>query len=336
MINLGGYDVKKNRMGTFGYLSSWAMAEDEEALSRIGWQPYHVQKGFNINDNAITATSSLNWGNNLTPATSDAEKILELMAWDTVEKEQFALGGGTPFVYRTIFITEYVARDLAKKYKSKNSLENVLIQTARRPLDERAYANFYANPGSSFDGRNYSLEQHKSKIAQEENAQTTTTPKWLSWTGKTNMQTVPVMASGKTAIVVTGDANRNKVLTVPGGGMTTVKIELPDNWDDLMKNLGYKPLNNYYIKISAINIPPNQPNVQLQTQQRTYTKNTSQANEQRRPTAEQYRKIRKEKGQSSNNQYRNSSTNTQKRPTAEQYRKMRQQSGLPVKNNSNK
>ena len=76
MINLGGYDIKKNRMGTFGYLSAWAMSEDEEASVKVGWQPYHVQKGFDINDNALTAASSLNWGNNLTPATSNPEKYL--------------------------------------------------------------------------------------------------------------------------------------------------------------------------------------------------------------------------------------------------------------------
>ena len=53
MLNLGGYDVKKNRMGTFGYLSSWAMAEDEEALSRIGWSPYHMLHGFAANDSTV-------------------------------------------------------------------------------------------------------------------------------------------------------------------------------------------------------------------------------------------------------------------------------------------
>lgn len=329
MINLGGYDVKKNRMGTFGYLSSWAMAEDEEALARIGWQPYHVQKGFNINDNTITAASALNWGNNLTPATSNADKITELMAWDAVEKEQFALGGGTPFVYRTIFITEYVARDLARKYKDKNQLENALIQTALRPLEERAYANFYANPGSSFDGRNYSLEQHKTKIAQQEKAKITQTPKWLQWTGKQQMQTVPVMTNGKTAIVVTGDANRNKVLTVPGGGMTTVKIELPNNWDSLMKDLGYKPLNSYHVKIPAsVNIPQIQPASQqnTQSQQKTYTNNKPQTNNQKRPTPEQYRKIRQERGQSSGAQKQSGNSNAKRpqRPSPEQYRKMRQ------------
>ena len=40
------------------------------------------------------------------------------------------------------------------------------------------------------------------------------------------METVPAMASGKSAFIVTGDPSRNKVLTVPGGGFATVKIEL--------------------------------------------------------------------------------------------------------------
>ena len=169
----------------------------------------------------------------------------------------------------------------------------------------------------------------------------------LSWTGKTNMQTVPVMTSGKTAIVVTGDANRNKVLTVPGGGMTTVKIELPNNWDSLMKDLGYKPLNNYYVKISQ---SVNTPLVQQPVQQKKHTNNNSHVGAQKRPTAEQYRKIRQEKGQSSDTQYRNSSSNYRqrhpnkgsygssnsngkRRPNAEQYRKIRQQKGSMNKNN---
>lgn len=340
MINLGGYDIKKNRMGTFGYISSWAMAEDEEALARIGWQPYHVQNGFNYCDNTVTATSALNWGNNLTPATSNAEKILELMAWDTVEKEQFALGSGTPFVYRTIFITEFVARDLAKKFKNKNQLENALIKTARRPLEERSYANFYANPGSSFDGKNYSLEQHMNKTAHRENAQITATPKWLFWTDKTEMMTVPVIAEGKTAIVVTGDKNRNKVLTVPGGGITTVKIELPDNWDTLTKDLGYKPLSNYYLKsTSHVNLMNNETSSETTAAAVQGYKPNSNPAKIKRPSAEQYRKLRQQhseqnnssdnyrKKRSDNRQYGNSDLNTQKRPSPEQYRKIREERG---------
>ena len=284
LLNLGGYDIKKNRMGTFGYISSFALAEDEEALSRVGWSPYHMQMGYDANDNTVTAASSLNWGNNLTPATTNPDKIAELMAWDAVEKEQFALGGGTPFVYRAIFVTEYVARDLAAKYKDKDELENALIELARRSLDERAYANFYANPGSSFEGKDYTLNMHKRKIGKAEGAKETDTPKWLGWTGKEKMTTVPVMEKGKTAIIVTGDANRNKVLTVPGGGAATVKIELPSNWDALTAELGYKPIKDYYVKtnkIPATNKPVSRSGQNMRKNQK--------------PSPEKYREIRKNK-----------------------------------------
>ena len=287
MLNLGGYDIKKNRMGTFGYLASWAMAEDEEAVSRIGWLPYHVQKGFQMNDNTLTAASSLNWGNNLTPATTDAEKIMELMAWDAVEKEQFALGAGTPFVYRTFFVTEYVARDLALKY-SKDELEDALIKTARRPLSERAYANFYANPGSSFAGKNYSIKQHEKKIAADEKSKVTAVPDWLKWSGITTVETVPVMKKRKTAIIVTGDANRNKVLTVPGGGTVTVKIELPDNWDELMQALGYEPLNKFYLPETALK---KDAKIKSQPKEEIIKEKTQM----KRPSKEQYQKMRQQR-----------------------------------------
>ena len=45
----------------------WCMAEDEEASLKVGWQPYHVQKGYDLNQNTLTAASALLWGNNLAP-----------------------------------------------------------------------------------------------------------------------------------------------------------------------------------------------------------------------------------------------------------------------------
>ena len=54
--------------------------------------PYHMQMGYQLNDNTLTAASSLAWGNNLAPASSDPEKIMKLLAADVVEKQQFALG----------------------------------------------------------------------------------------------------------------------------------------------------------------------------------------------------------------------------------------------------
>ena len=60
--------------------------------------------------------------------------------------------------------------------------------------------------------------------------------------------TVPTMQRGMTAFLITGDAARNKVQTMPGGGYATVKIELPKNWDSLMEELGYTPLKEFFLK----------------------------------------------------------------------------------------
>ena len=248
MLNFGGYYVKENRMGTFGYLMPWCMAEDEPAAVKIGWKPWHMTQGFGLNENTLTAASALSWGNNLSPATDDPKKIMELMAWDAVEKQQFALGSGMPFVYRTMLVTEYVARDLAKEYASKKSLEEALIFTARRPLAERAYANYWANPGSAFDPETYSMRRHETRIASTEDGQETAAPPWLAWSGLETLETVPVMTENKTAILVTGDANRNKTMCVPGGGFATIRIELPKNWDELTEKLGYAPLSSFELK----------------------------------------------------------------------------------------
>lgn len=247
MMNLGGYYTKENRMGTFGYLMPWSLAEDEAACLSIGWQPYHVQKGFDLNQSTLTAASALMWGNNLTPASHDGEKIMEMMAWDAVEKGQFATGSGPRLTTRTILITEFVARDLARRYPTKDELEKALIATARRPAYERAYANYWANPGSAFP-ETYTLDMHVRRIIREEGGELTAPPPWLATApGQEEIYTVPVMRPGMTDILVTGDVDRNKVQTIPGGRPVTIEIKLPANWDELMAELGYPPLSEFFL-----------------------------------------------------------------------------------------
>ncbi|MDE5637292.1 MAG: hypothetical protein K2I43_04640 [Alistipes sp.] len=243
MMNLGGYYVKENRMGTFGYPMPWCMAEDEQACLRIGWAPYHVQQGFGMNSNTLTAASALMWGNNLAPAVTDGERIMQLMAWDIAQRGQFALGSGKQFTHRTILVTEYVARDLARTYPAKESLEEALVATARRPAHERALANYWANPGSAFDPGKYPVERHVQRIVRSEHGELTDAPEWCATDER--IYTVPTMKAGMTAMLVTGDPNRNKVQTMPGGGYATVEIKLPAAWDVLTAELGYRPLAEF-------------------------------------------------------------------------------------------
>ena len=245
MNNLGGYRVKENRMGTFGYLMPWCLVEDDAAALKVGWKPYHMQQGFALNDSTLTAASSINWGNNLVPATSDGERIKDMMAWDAAEKSQMAVRSGMPCTYRAFLVTEGVARDLAKVYHTKGALEDAIAACSRIPLGERAFANYWGNPGSAFDPATHPVSHHERRIAYSESAEETQTPPWLAWTGIESIMTVPAIERGKSAFLVTGDPSRNKELCVPGGGFVTIKIELPKAWDSLMAERGYKPLTAF-------------------------------------------------------------------------------------------
>ena len=246
MLNLAGYYVKQDRMGTFGYPVSWCLAEDDEACLRVGWNPYHVRQGLDLNESAITAASTLLWGNNMPPATTDGQKIMQLLAWDITERCQLALGSGVQYTNRTILMTEEVAALLKNEYGSVEALEDQLIATARRPLYERAYAHYYANPGSAVNN-NISLEQFMAQLQEEENAEMTPTPEWYA-SDSPQMLTIPTMEKGKTAFIVTGDPSRNKIQTMPGGGVSTVAVELPEEWDTLMAEKGYQPLRSFYLE----------------------------------------------------------------------------------------
>jgi len=245
LMNLAGYYTGENRMGTFGYPMPWCLVEDEAACRNIGWPPYHVRQGFSPDDNTLTVASALLWGNNMAPSTTDPQKIMELLAWDISERCQFALGSGKQYTYRTLLITEPVARNLSGKYASPDRLEDALIATARRPLGERVFASYYANPGSAPD-RKHPVRNYRGYLSRTEDAEFTAPPVWYD-TPAERMETIPTLKKGMTAFLVTGDPSRNKVQTMPGGGYATVRIRLPENWDALAAALGYRPLSEYCV-----------------------------------------------------------------------------------------
>ena len=226
LMNLFGYYVKQDRVGNFGYPMPWCLVEDEEACRRVGWQPYHVRRGFSAEESVVTVGSTLLWGNNMAPSTTDPQKVMELLAWDISQRCQFALGSGRQFTFRTILMTEPVAAILAGKYRSPEALERALVETSRRPLRERAFANYYANPGSRKDGGEHNLRQYTAHLGKTEGAKMTATPLWYD-ASDASLNTVPTMKPGMTAFIITGDAARNKVQTMPGGGYASVKVELP-------------------------------------------------------------------------------------------------------------
>lgn len=108
------------------------------------------------------------------------------------------------------------------------------------------FANYYANPGSNPEER-HPIRNWRGHLTRTEGATMTPTPVWYD-TPDSEMMTIPAMKEDMTAFIITGDESRNKVQTMPGGGFETVYIELPRNWNTLMQEKGYKPIEEYYIK----------------------------------------------------------------------------------------
>ncbi len=242
MLNLAGYKIKENRMGTFGYMEPFAFAEDEETCKEIGWEPYHVFRGFEEDENVITCGSTITWGNSVSPATDSAEKIMQLLSWDITEKQQNGLGNTNPQVPRMVFLTAEAARDLAQDYATKDVLEDTLISTARRPLWMRTYAHYWANTGSKIH-LNTTFDQHYSDIyngASTENVDAdiveyTSVPQWLQGVVPFDkIDTTQTMLKGHTGFVITGGDSKSEFQVMPGGDCASYEIELPKNWEGLL------------------------------------------------------------------------------------------------------
>ena len=171
------------------------------------------------------------------------------------------MGNTNPQVYRTLLITEPVAKDLARAYSDKDDLEDALVATARRPLHMRTYAHYWANTGSVQSERR-TFEQHYRMLmnTEQEQAALTDVPDWLRGVARQRqIWTIATMNKGQTATLVAGDGARNKFMILPGGGYTTIEIRLPEAWDALVAPLGLEPLSRYELEendTTSVEKPP--------------------------------------------------------------------------------
>lgn len=257
LINLAG--IERDRTSAFGNVQPLVFSENDEVCLNIGWNPHHVEKGYDLNDNIITATSFAMWGNNVTPATDLPDEIMKVLAWDITEKNLGALGSASidenANTKRLILITESVAAALSAKFSSKSNLEDALIETARRPLWMRAYAYYYANTGGALS-KSFETVYSELKAAPNEDAKTTASPAWMNGITYSEIDTVATMKKGNTDIIITGDSSRNKTQVMPGGVSVNREIHLSDRWNALTGSVNYNPVESFYLSEQNHTITP--------------------------------------------------------------------------------
>ncbi|MBR1587450.1 MAG: hypothetical protein IJ658_03900 [Kiritimatiellae bacterium] len=254
LLNLAG--VANGRGASFGSVQPLVFSENDEACLAAGWQPYHVQQGYGLDDSAVTMTSFGMWGNNSTPATDWPEEIMKLVAWDATEKNLGGLGGADSRTYaettRTILITPPVALALSSLYTGKEALAGDLAFTARRPMAMRAFAYYFADTdGVLSSGKTFDETYDELVARAEEDARITPSPAWLNGITNPKIMTGAALTAGNVRILVAGDASRNKTQVMPGGRSVTVGLELPEAWDALLASLQRKPLADCLLQMPA-------------------------------------------------------------------------------------
>jgi len=223
--NIAGYQPGKNYMGTFGYPLVFTLAENEDESP---WEPFHVEHGFDRGVSTVTAGATITWGWPPSPYSrldkGAAQSTLELLGEDITKKPCLArLAERGPKAMRnmvTLLLAPPVAKSLAAAGYSKKDVKEYLYENARVPLQELEWTMKYGLPEVST-----SKERVQSGLFSEDYL---VEPR----------QRVRVLSSPDIVhIVVCGDPNRNRIMTLWSGYVqpVTKPIEPPIHWDDLCK-----------------------------------------------------------------------------------------------------
>lgn len=223
--NVAGFLPHKTDKATFGGTWRVILAENEDALAKIGWPPKSVDEGFKAGDNVISIGSCTSTDSIFSVAAggAKAEKILDKLAMRIVDIQlwlfDLVMFGG-PSVRPQILMSPSLAELLAKAGYSKAKVRQYLYE----------HAVFPARRFEMVNAHDYSLCESVKRGEIPQQYCQSTDPDRL----------VPIVWSPDDfMITVSGDPDRdNCVLCAQNGfiGYPVSKpIKLPANWAQLLK-----------------------------------------------------------------------------------------------------
>ena len=227
MINVSGFRLHQNDKGTYGNTWRVVLAENEDVVERIGWEPNSVDMGFVAGDNTVTI-SRYTGGDVITSVFGNkAEQMLPYLA-DGVLKQNgwqlsFTIGIATGTLRPLLLLSPVLAETIAKSGYSKADVRQYLYDHARWPAWKfEQYLGEYTNlvPGQRTLQDMVNLGKAPPQFAESDDPD----------------RLVPIVCSPDDfMIVVTGDPMRTNAYAFAHNGMlgypVAKKIALPDGWD---------------------------------------------------------------------------------------------------------
>jgi hypothetical protein len=235
--NVAGFLPHSTDKGTFGNTWRVVLAENHEAVRKIGWETMSADRGFKEDDNVITIARH-HAGASQSSVSGGPEEILANIA-DTLQRlvgiwaaDKFTVGYGEGKDGCTemphVVISPCIAEVLAKAGYSRRDVKRGLYERARLPAShiEQDW-QWQLRPPFLLKQTIYDLVK-AGKM-----------PKQFGESADPN-RLIPVVCSPEDIVLtVSGDPLRNNVYTFvsngPLGLTTSKKIELPASWKQLPK-----------------------------------------------------------------------------------------------------
>ncbi len=230
--NVAGFLLHKTDKGTFGGTWRVVMAENEDVLSEIGWEPLCADMGFAAGDNVATI-SRFTGGDTIANASgTSAERIMPYVA-DAVLRANlgwhltFTCGMVVGTLRPLVALSPLIAATIARSGWSKRDVRQYLFDHARLPAHE-----FDRQLFQFLHGADHPLRTLEERVRLGE------IPKLFCESPDPNRMVPIVVKPDDFMVAVSGDPSRDNGYAFSHNGFigypTAKRIELPANWEKLL------------------------------------------------------------------------------------------------------
>ncbi len=224
--NVAGFLLHQNDKGTYGNTWRVVLAENEDVLATIGWEPLSADFGFARGDNVVTIARYTGSDVLASAFGSSAEQILPYLS-DGVLKQQgwqlcFTIGLATGTLRPLLVVSPVLAETIAKSGFTKQDVKQYLYDHARMTARKfERYIGEYTNlvPGQRTLADFVNLGKAPAVFAESDDPE----------------RLVPIVLDPDDfMIAVTGDQLRTNAMTFAHNGMlgypVAKQIVLPQSW----------------------------------------------------------------------------------------------------------
>jgi hypothetical protein len=226
--NVAGFLPHRNDKATFGNTWRVAVAENEDVLAKIGWEPNSVDMGYAAGDNTVTI-ARYTGGNHISSVSGSTPEEMMPYLCDAMIKQyswqiMFTVGQGMGTLRPLMLLSPILAETLARGGWSRSDLKRHLFEHARIPAREfeRILRDWTQKPVWN--------------LAEEEKAGRI--PKVFHESDDPDRMVPLVWKPEDFMIAVTGDLTRNSAYIFAHNGVLGFpvgkRIRLPKNWNALL------------------------------------------------------------------------------------------------------